>query len=733
MEGGTRLYSLARHLLLGFVGVVVLYLVQTQNYLLFHSIVELFSITVAFAVFTVVWSARDELGNQFFAILGVGYLFVGGVDLLHTLAYKGMGVFPEAGADLPTQLWIFARYLESATLVGAGALGVVSKYKHPPLREWSDGLLSALVGGYATVVALGLGSMFVFDLFPRAYVAGRGLTDFKILSEYIIIGLLTSSLFLLRQQRDRFESPVYKLLAAAIVIGAVSELAFTAYIDVYGISNAVGHFLKFGSFYLVYLSVVKTGITEPQKTLYRELARREDEARKFEQAVEHSGHAVVITDRTGTIQYVNPAYEAMTGYTEDELLDENPRILKSDEHEETFYEEMWATVLSGNVWESEIVDERKNGEQFVVNQTIAPITDDAGEIEHFVGVHKDISERKKQEQELLQRYELLFDSIRDAIVVADTDRRITNANSEFTSLFGYDLSDVAGKSVKVLYEDDAEFEQMGRAIGDHADERRFSQTVDYEKKSGQVFPGETTVFYLRNADDDVVGVISLIRDVSERENRIQQLQILDRTLRHNLRNDMNIIQGYADVIQHTGSGDATENAQEIIDASDRIIENVSKQREVTNLLSEPQPRKSVDLSTVVEAVVSNIREQYSDGDVSLTAPDECTVRTLPSISRAVEELIENALVHTDHSDPRVDVTVQCGEETIEIRVADDGPGIPEMERDVLRKDKEIGPLYHGSGIGLWLVNLVVQQSDGVLTFEENEPRGSVVTIRLPAN
>ncbi|RLM57591.1 PAS domain S-box protein [Halobellus sp. Atlit-31R] len=729
MGDGARLYRLERHLLLALAGAAALYLIQTRNYLLFHSLVELFAITVAFAVFVIVWNARDELDTAYFAVIGVGYLFVGGIDLLHTLAYKGMGVFPAAGADLPTQLWILGRYLESGTLVAAGAIGVLSRSVGGSSRWSGDAGLSALVVGYAVIVAVGVGSIFV-DVFPRAYVPDQGLTEFKILSEYVIVGLLAAALILLRRQRDRFETTVFALLSIGIVLGAISELAFTTYVSVYGPSNAIGHFLKFGSFYLVYLAVVKTRITNPQKTLYRELARREAEARRFEKAVEHSGHAVVITDRDGTIQYVNPAYEAMTGYSEAELRGRNPRLLQSGEHDTEFYRELWATVLDGDVWESEIVDEQKCGDEFVVDQTIAPITDDDGTIEHFVGVHKDISERKRKEQELLRRYELLFDSIRDAIVVTDTDRRITNANSEFTELFGYELSEVAGASTRCLYENETDFEEMGRKLEENADERRFSRTIEYEKRSGQVFPGETTLFYLRDTDGEVVGIIGLIRDVSDRENRIQQLQVLDRTLRHNLRNDMNIIQGYADVIQR-GHPSTAEDAQEIIDASDRIMKNVSKQREVTNFLSETQPRKHVDLREITDAVVSKNRSQHSDSDISVEAPEECTVLTLSSVSRAIEELIENAIVHSDQAEPTVEVSIECGSDVVEVRVADDGPGIPEMERRTLTREKEISPLYHGSGVGLWLANLVVRQADGVLTFEENDPRGSVVTIRLP--
>ena len=94
-----------------------LYFVSIYSYLLFHSLAELFSIVVAFGIFTIAWNSRHILDNPYFLLIGNAYLFIGGLDLLHTLSYKGMGIFPDSGANLPTQLWIAARYLESLSFV----------------------------------------------------------------------------------------------------------------------------------------------------------------------------------------------------------------------------------------------------------------------------------------------------------------------------------------------------------------------------------------------------------------------------------------------------------------------------------------------------------------------------------------------------------------------------------------------------------------------------------------
>ena len=131
------------------------------------------------------------------------------------------------------------------------------------------------------------------------------------------------------------------------------------------------------------------------------------EQRLFRRAVEAAGHSIYFTDENGVIQYVNPAFEAMTGYSAEEAVGKTPRILKSGEHDEEFYEQLWETILGGDVWRNELVNERKSGEQYVVDQTIAPVTDAAGEITHFVAINVDITDRYEYERELERQNERL--------------------------------------------------------------------------------------------------------------------------------------------------------------------------------------------------------------------------------------------------------------------------------------------------------------------------------------
>ena len=247
-----------------------LYVVQLSNFLLFHSLAEVFSIVIAAAVFLVAWNSRARMDDDFLLVLGVAYAAVAVFDTLHTLAYTGMGVFETTGANLSTQLWLGARYVEAGSLVAATGF-----FGDSPLsrRVSFTGRLrdtALLIAGYGAVTVLLLGAIFG-GVFPVTYVEGEGLTTFKVASEYLVVGLLVVAFVQLYRHRRALEERVYGFLVLGIAVTIASELFFTAYINVYGFSTMVGHLLKIASFYLIYLAGVKTVISNPQDVLFRQL------------------------------------------------------------------------------------------------------------------------------------------------------------------------------------------------------------------------------------------------------------------------------------------------------------------------------------------------------------------------------------------------------------------------------------------------------------------------------
>lgn len=251
------------------------YWISRQNYLVFHGMAELFSIAIAWSVFSLVWNARKHTGDGFLLFIGIAYAFVGSIDLVHALAYKGMGVFPGYDANLPTQLWIAARYMESISLVMAPSM---------LSRRFRPGLLLSV---YAAATALVFGTTLFTDLFPACYVEGSGLTSFKKASEYLICGMLAAAGYRMSAKKGFIHKRLHRIMLGAIATTILAELSFTFYVSVYGLSNFIGHMMKIFSFFLIYKAVVEFGISQPfefliakEKENERQLQQERDQLRK---------------------------------------------------------------------------------------------------------------------------------------------------------------------------------------------------------------------------------------------------------------------------------------------------------------------------------------------------------------------------------------------------------------------------------------------------------------------
>jgi signal transduction histidine kinase len=293
-----------------------LYLLSRLNYLLFHSAVEVFSIVIAFAIFAIAWNTRRIMDNGYLLFIGIACLFVGGIDLLHTLAYSGMGVFPEYGANLPTQLWIATRYMLSLSLLTA--LFFDNRKFRPNL----------VIASYAVVTALLFSSIFYWRNFPTAFIDGVGLTPFKIASEFVISIILLCAIGLLIRKRAGFSSNVFKLMTAAMAVAIMAEMAFTLYTDVYGIVNVVGHLLTVVSFYLIYKALIETGLTKPYDLLFHDLKQNQMTLTQYTNELTEINEQLAqeVADRKKAEEALRQNEEHL-----EDLVEEKTKLLKDSE------------------------------------------------------------------------------------------------------------------------------------------------------------------------------------------------------------------------------------------------------------------------------------------------------------------------------------------------------------------------------------------------------------------
>ncbi len=267
------------NVLLAIIAVVVfvgLFVASQYNYNLFHTFAELFSIMISAGIFMIAWNSRKFVDNEYLLFIGISFLFVSTIDLLHVFTYKGMNILNIEGANIPTQLWVASRYLQSITLLIAPSF---MKYKF-------DGkTLFVSYGLFTLIIIL---SIFYVPVFPTAYVEGSGLTNFKIVSEYIISFLYIGAIYKMYQYRNFFNEKFFKLIVWSIAILVLAELMFTLYMSVFGFANILGHYLKIVSYYLLYKAIIEQGLIDPYQVLFRNLKKSEVELQKYSEELKIS-------------------------------------------------------------------------------------------------------------------------------------------------------------------------------------------------------------------------------------------------------------------------------------------------------------------------------------------------------------------------------------------------------------------------------------------------------------
>ncbi|WP_276257936.1 ATP-binding protein [Haloglomus litoreum] len=313
----------------------------------------------------------------------------------------------------------------------------------------------------------------------------------------------------------------------------------------------------------------------------------------------------------------------------------------------------------------------------------------------------------------------VVEDLQEAVVVIDWDGRILDANDTTARLFDRDPGALVGTPIESVADGIAGHDLSAGATG----------TVGLRTTRGRRrFQFSVSAVGSRTAeedrDGDPVARAVLFRDVTERRTREQRLTVLNRVLRHNVRNELDIVLAHADRIDDPDLRRAIRgSATDLVDLSDRA-------REAEELMSTSVASPArVDLADVAATVVEQYRDGDHDGEISVDCPDALVLRSHRRVlERVVSELVDNALAHAGPS-PHVEIIVRAREGAAELTVADDGPGIPERERRLLEAGDET-PLEHGRGIGLWFVNWAVTQLGAELEFGENDPRGSRVTVRL---
>ncbi|WP_435118587.1 histidine kinase N-terminal 7TM domain-containing protein [Halolamina sp. C58] len=242
---------------------------------------------------------------------------------------------------------------------------------------------------------------------------------------------------------------------------------------------------------------------------------------------------------------------------------------------------------------------------------------------------------------------------------------------------------------------------------------------------------EVQVSPLRDDEETLTGYALVLRDVTDRRAYEQRLQVANRVLRHNLRNDMNVVHGLAERIESGAADDPAAVAAQVQSKVDGVVETSEKVREMTRIEpSSVEAAEPVDLGTIAEEVVTRFDADHATVESELPRT-RAAVTDEAALETALRNLLENAVEHNDGEEPWARLRIEETDGTVCLRIDDDGPGIPAEEQEVLRRETET-PLKHSQGLGLWLASWSARAAGGELSIESTGAEGTTVRIEFPA-
>jgi len=359
----------------------------------------------------------------------------------------------------------------------------------------------------------------------------------------------------------------------------------------------------------------------------------------------------------------------------------------------------------------------------------------------------DITDRERQRRQLIQRERELDqrNELYRAIMAAsfafifriDLEGRFSFVSPTVEEFLGYAPDELTGEPISVLASDKETFNEAtnyieevteGKSLEmrDHPVATRSGRTVYVDMRMVPIY--EPSVDREERTPADIVGLQVMVRDATKRRQREGLISVINRVLRHNVRNKMTVISGRAEMLAAELDGDTKSNADAIVQAADRLLNLTESARHIEENRELSPELETIDIVPIITDVVTQLEEHYPDAAVTIEIPETAVAETLPRIETALWELLENAAEHTG-PEPIVAVSVTTTDEQIRITIADEGPGFPEDERQVLADGKE-EPLVHGQGLGLYLAYWIITNLDGEIEVPKSQS-GTTITIRLP--
>ncbi|SDE95860.1 PAS domain S-box-containing protein [Halorubrum xinjiangense] len=446
---------------------------------------------------------------------------------------------------------------------------------------------------------------------------------------------------------------------------------------------------------------------------------------------------VALLDELGTYTYVNGAVERILGFEPDELVGTSAFEYIHPEERAAVRDTFEGAIRAEGFTEvtAEYRHRTADGSWVWLESRMSNLTD--GALDGFVVSSRDVSGRVRAEDERAETasyLEELASVSSDVLWMFNADwSELLFMNPAYEQIYGASLDELDGDPdafLDAIHPDDRPCvrEAMAQLSAGTAVDVEYRVNADENFNRWVWVQGEPIT-----RDGEVVRITGFTKDVTDRRRRERQLVVMDNLLRHNLRNDLNVVLGTVEELE-ADLPESAEHTAVIRRVGEGLLETAQKEREIIELITDHGEPGRIDLRSVVTECVETVRDRYPNGSITVDELDAVAAAGRAELRSAVIELLENPFQHSDDGAPTVTVRLRRTETGAELVVEDDLPAIPAVEADVLTGDHDMTRVYHSSGLGFWLVYWSVELSGGAVAVvgdTAGDGRGNRITVSLP--
>lgn len=473
-------------------------------------------------------------------------------------------------------------------------------------------------------------------------------------------------------------------------------------------------------------------------TARKEYEQELRELSQFRQTIIESANIWInVLDEEGNVVVWNEAAAEISGYSSDEVIGTDDIwawLYPDPDYRQDILERVNAILeREDEVKDFETTIQTKDGDERIISWYSDAMTDETGEVLGSVAIGRDVTARHRREEQLeetTRQLDGVLDSVEAAIWMRDTNHRFLLVNQTYRDLFGLsDETTVVGTQPSELLPADL----AAQLCANDAKVMESAEPLEIEEEIRTDDGHRTYLTRITPLVDEsgaVYATCGISSEITKQKQHEQRLAVLNRVLRHNLRNSITAMQGYAHVLAERSNEADRQLAERIIDQATSLASTAEKARDIDRLLALETDAEQVQLGSMIQYVVDEIQANAHDAEITIDLETDPVLHLQSDLLYEIlHHVLENALEHTE-TDPVISIqTTPLADGRVELSIRDNGPGIPELERTAV-DDGEEGPLLHGSGLGLWLVKWATTTVGGELDILRTDA-GTDVRITLP--